>query len=182
MCVAGDLAVAGGDCRVAAFCEQGGGGVFHAGASGDGQADIQGDQVQVDDGRAGCGGEAVAGRSTVDEGGAVYPLDVAGRVAAVAERVEGGYGAGGAEAAAAGVFAVVHERAGEATRGEAGYHGLGADARAERHIVEGEVRVGRVVCGPCVATGGLGGGVFDNKESVRPGRDIAGWTGDDGGF
>ena len=180
MRVAGDLAGVGGDCRVAAFCEQGGGGVLHAGASGKGRKDIQGDQVQVDDGRAGRGGAVVAGRSTADESWAVYPLDLAGRAAAVAERAEGEHGAGGAEAAAAGVFAAVQQGAGEAARGEAGHHGLGAGSRAERHLVGREVQAGRVVRGPRVVAGGLGGGVSDGKESVRPGGDIAGWAGDDG--
>ena len=101
------MAVIGGDSGVAAFCEQGGGGVFHAGATGKGREDIQGGQVQVDDGRAGCGGEAVAGRTTVDQGGAVYSLDVAGRAAAVAERAEGGHGAGGAEAVISPISSIV---------------------------------------------------------------------------
>ena len=83
MCVAGDMAGVGGDCRVAAFCEQGGRGVFHAGATGEGREDIQGDQVQVDDGRAGHGREIAAGCATVDKGGAVYPIDFTGRTATV---------------------------------------------------------------------------------------------------
>ena len=112
MRVAGNMAVIGGDSGVAAFCEQGGGGVFHAGAAGKGREDIQGGQVQVDDGRAGCGGEAVAGRTTVDQGGAVYSLDVAGRAAAAAERAEGGHGAGGAETVVAGVFAAIQQGTG----------------------------------------------------------------------
>ena len=130
MRVVGDLAGVAGDSGVAAFCEQGGWCVLHAGATGERRQDIQGDQVQVDDGRAGRGREVVAGCGAVDEGRTVCPLDVAGRAAAVAERAEGGHGAGGAEAAVAGVFAVVQQGAGPSSRGEAGDNGLGADARA----------------------------------------------------
>ena len=42
------------------------------------------------------------------------------------------------------------------------------------------MQVGRVVCGPCVVGGGLGGVVSDGEEGVRPGGDIAGGAGDDG--
>ena len=130
MRVTGYLAVVGGDSGVAAFCQQGGWGFLHAGATGERREDIQGGQIQVDDGRAGRGREVVAGCGAVAKGGTVYPIDIAGRVAAVAERVEGGHGAGGAEAAVAGVFAVVQQGTGPPSRGEAGHHGLGADARA----------------------------------------------------
>ena len=112
MRVVGDLAVAAGDSDVAAFCEQGGGGVFYAGEAGEGWEDIQGDQVQVDDGREGLGREVVAGCGAVDEGRTVYPLDLAGRAAAVVERAEGGHGAGGAETVVAGVFAAVQQGTG----------------------------------------------------------------------
>lgn len=107
MRVAGDLAGVGGDCWVAVFCEQGGWSVFYAGAARKEWKNIQGDQVQVDDGRAGRGREVVAGCGAVDEGRTVYPLDVAGRAAAVAERTEGGHGVDWTEAAVAGVFAIV---------------------------------------------------------------------------
>ena len=57
---AGDMASVAGDSGVVAFRQQGSGGVLHAGETGKGRQDIQGDKVQVDDGRAGRRGEVVA--------------------------------------------------------------------------------------------------------------------------